>query len=134
MREPPQPYSVKITVARKCSIGNAYGELQSIGAAGSNMMKPVFANHSTVNHGKKEYSRKEESITVTTNTVEGYFALLKRSVYGVHHHWDRKYIGSYCAERDFVYNNRKITDDKRTDKALKGAHGRRLMLNKPKNG
>jgi hypothetical protein len=73
-------------------------------------MKPVFAKHSTVNHAKKEYARKEEAFTVTTNTVESFFALLKRSNYGIHHHMSRKYLGSYCAERDFVYNARKIND------------------------
>jgi hypothetical protein len=44
-----------------------------------------------------------------------------------------KYLACYCAERDFVYNNRRVTDDQRTDKALKGAHGRRLMLKQPKD-
>jgi transposase-like protein len=96
-------------------------------------MKPVFAKHSTINHAKKEYSRKEENFTVTTNTVESFFALLKSSNYGIHHHMSRKYLGSYCAERDFVYNARKISDDQRTDKALKGASGKRLMLKPPKD-
>jgi transposase-like protein len=95
-------------------------------------MKPMFAKHLTVVHGKKEYVRKEENFTVTTNTVESFFALLKHSNYGIHHHMSRKYLGSYCAERDFVYNARKLNDDQRTDKALKGAHGRRLMLKQPK--
>ena len=43
----------------------------------------------------------------------------------------RKYLGSYCAERDFVYNNRRVTDDERTDKAI-GSKGKRLMLKEPK--
>ncbi len=34
----------------------------------------AFAQHSSVNHGKKEYARGP----VTTNTVEGYFSILKR--------------------------------------------------------
>src|ERR1700692_1528460 len=54
-------------------------------------MKPAFAKHSTVNHAKKEYARREENFTVTTNTVESFFALLKRSVYGIHHTMSRKY-------------------------------------------
>ena len=33
------------------------------------MMKPVFAKHSTINHAKEEYARKEGNFTVTTNTV-----------------------------------------------------------------
>jgi hypothetical protein len=76
--------------------------------------------------------RREENFTVTTNTVESFFALLKRSDYGIHHHMSRKCLGSYCAERDFVYNGRKLNDDQRTDKALREAHGKRLMLKQPK--
>ena len=41
--------------------------------------KPDFANHSQVVHKAKEYVRKEADFTVTTNTVESFFALLKRS-------------------------------------------------------
>lgn len=93
---------------------------------------PMFAKHSKVKHQDGEYARREENFTVTTNTVESFFALLKRSNYGIHHHMSRKYLASYCAERDFVYKARRISDDKRTDKALKGASGRRLMLKKPK--
>lgn len=95
-------------------------------------MKPAFAKHSTVNHAKKEYARREENFTVTTNTVESFFALLKRSNYGIHHHMSRKYLGQYCAEREFVYNGRKLTDDQRTEKALKCTSGKRLMLKAPK--
>ena len=75
---------------------------------------------------------REENFTVTTNTVESFFALLKRSNYGIHHHMSRKYLGSYCAERDFVYNGRKLNDDQRTEKAIKGTTGKRLMLKQPK--
>jgi hypothetical protein len=96
------------------------------------MMKPHFAKHSTINHSKKEYVRREKNFKVTTNTVESFFSLIKRSVYGIHHHMSRKYLGQYCAERDFVYNNRRITDDARADKALESTRGKRLMLKAPK--
>jgi transposase-like protein len=97
-------------------------------------VSPDFAQHSTVNHSKEEYVRKEENLVVTTNTVESFFAILKRSVYGIHHHMSRKYLPSYCAERDFVYNARKLNDDQRTAKAIKGARGKRLMLEQAKAG
>jgi len=97
------------------------------------MMKPDFFRHSTVNHSKNEYVRRDENhFKVTTNTVESFFSLMKRSVYGIHHHMSRKYLGSYCAERDFVYNNRRATDDERADKALVESRGKRLMLRAPK--
>jgi hypothetical protein len=97
------------------------------------MMKPDFFRHSTVNHSRKEYVRRDENyFKVTTNTVESFFALMKRSVYGIHHHMSRKYLGQYCAERDFVYNNRRATDDERADRAIEATRGKRLMLKAPK--
>jgi hypothetical protein len=80
----------------------------------------------------KQYVRQDADIKVTTNTVESFFALLKRANYGIHHHMSRKYLGSYCVERDFVYNGRGLTDDERTVKAIKATEGKRLMLKEPK--
>ena len=95
-------------------------------------MKDAFPKHHTVKHSEKEYSRKETELTVTTNTVESYFALVKRGNYGIYHHWSEKYIGQYCAEYDFRYNGRKISDAERTEKAIKQSEGKRLMLKQPK--
>jgi transposase-like protein len=97
------------------------------------MMRDKFASHRTIAHKNKQYVRREADMVVTTNTVESFFALLKRSNYGIHHHMSRKYLGSYCAERDFVYNTRKLTDDERTSKAIKSVEGKRLMLKEPKS-
>jgi transposase-like protein len=97
------------------------------------MMRNDFAAHSEIKHKDKKYVRYEGAFKVTTNTVESFFALLKRSNYGIHHHMSRKYLGSYCAERDFVYNGRKLSDDERTVKAIKATEGKRLMLKQPKN-
>jgi hypothetical protein len=33
-----------------------------------------------------------------TNTVEGFFSLLKRGVNGVYHHLSRGHLGRYCDE------------------------------------
>ncbi len=96
-------------------------------------MKDDFASHHEIKHRDKEYVRKEGEFTVTTNTVESYFSLLKRSNYGIYHHWSRKYLPQYCAEVDFRYNGRKISDDERTIKAIKATEGKRLMLKQPKN-
>lgn len=92
-----------------------------------------FPHHHTVNHSAKEYVRKEAEMKVTTNTVESYFALVKRSNYGIYHHWSRKYMAQYCAEIDFRYNGRKLTDNERAIKCLKAAEGKRLMQKHPKN-
>ncbi|MCU1303664.1 MAG: hypothetical protein JWQ87_3948 [Candidatus Sulfotelmatobacter sp.] len=94
--------------------------------------KDAFPSHHTVKHSAKEYSRNDNGLKVTTNTVEGYFAILKRGNYGVFHHWSRKYMAQYLAEFDFRYNGRKMNDDDRAALALKKTDGKRLMLKTPK--
>lgn len=52
--------------------------------------------HSTVTNREDEYVRVEvNGLKVTTNTVESFFSLLKRSKYGIHHHMSRKYLAAY---------------------------------------
>jgi hypothetical protein len=84
-------------------------------------------------HKRKEYSRYENGRHITTNTVEGYFGLLKRGVYGTYHHVGRGYMQQYLNEFDFRYNNRKLTDSQRTDLTIKAAEAKRLTMREPKN-
>ena len=83
-----------------------------------------FAYHGSVNHSAQQY--------VTTggfkhsNTAENFFSIFKRGVIGTYHHMSEAHLGRYCAEFDFRYNNRSITDGERADVALKGIVGKRL--------
>ena len=81
-----------------------------------------FKSHEVVNHGKFEYVRDN----VTTNTVEGFFGILKRGINGVYHHVSKEHLHRYLAEFDFRYNHRKIEDQERTVKAIMGFEGKRL--------
>jgi transposase-like protein len=84
-----------------------------------------FASHGTVVHSAKEYVRGE----VYTNTIEGYFSILKRGIYGIYQHVSEAHLHRYLCEFDFRYSNRVklgIDDVARTDLALKGAKGKRL--------
>lgn len=84
-----------------------------------------FAQHSQVNHSKKEYARGE----VSTNRVEGYFSIMKRGLIGTYHHVSSHHLKRYLAEFDFRYNNRDAngcTDAERAIKALIGIQGKRL--------
>ena len=82
-----------------------------------------FAGHETVAHTKKEYVRGD----VSTNTVEGYFALLKRGIYGTFHHVQAKHLWRYAREFDFRWNERRVNDGTRAHRAISQAGGRRLM-------
>ena len=65
-----------------------------------------FRSHGTVTHSKDEYVRYEEKRVITTNTVEGFFSILKRGVYGVYQHVSEAHLHRYLVEFDFRYSNR----------------------------
>lgn len=88
-------------------------------------MKPG-AKHDIVNHTAKEYVRYENGLCITTNTVEGYFATLKRGIDGVYHHVSKGHLNRYLSEFDFRYNHRDVSDSERAEAALKGSAGKRL--------
>lgn len=84
-----------------------------------------FASHETVNHSQKEYVRGE----VYTNTIEGYFSILKRGIYGCYFHVSEAHLNRYLAEFDFRYTYRIKTgydDQARMGKLLAGIVGKRL--------
>ena len=86
---------------------------------------------SQVNHTEKEYVRYESGEKITTNSVEGYFSILKRGNIGIYHHWSKKYMGQYLREFDWRYNARRLPDMERTVVALRMTGGKRLMLKTP---
>jgi transposase-like protein len=84
-----------------------------------------FQHHGVVTHSKQEYVRGDDY----TNTVEGYFSILKRGVYGIYQHVSEAHLHRYLAEFDFRYSFRIKTgydDTARMEKALAGIVGRRL--------
>lgn len=58
--------------------------------------------HDTVSHRAKEYVRGD----VHTNTIEGFWAILKRSIRGTHVHVSTKHLPKYLVEFEFRWNNR----------------------------
>lgn len=88
-----------------------------------------FKGHGSVNHSADEYVR---GGFWYTNTVESYFAILKRGVYGTFHNLSEAHLHRYLAEFDFRYNTRKLNDGERADILLKQAKGKRLMYQQPR--
>jgi transposase-like protein len=94
---------------------------------------PSFARHETVNHSIEEYVRGDAH----TNTIEGYFGLLKRGIYGTYHHVSAQHLKRYLGEFDFRYNERialGVEDVERRTRAVKGVVGKRLTYKKPLGG
>lgn len=81
-----------------------------------------FAGFHTVNHGIEEYVRGEAH----TNTIEGYFSILKRGINGTYHHVSQAHLKRYLCEFDFRYNFRNVDDLTRAESAAKGIAGKRL--------
>ena len=93
-------------------------------------MHKDFVSHEVVNHGIGEYVRGG----VHTNTIESYFAILKRGISGVYHHVSQQHLKRYLAEFDFRYNERMsldVSDAERARKALEGIGGKRLTYRQP---
>jgi transposase-like protein len=100
------------------------------------LVAPMFRSHDVVNHGAGEYVRGDAH----TNTVEGYFSILKRGIIGTFHHVSPHHLQRYVSEFDFRYNHRQtrvkdaegkwvkagFSDVERTEAALKGIAGKRL--------
>ena len=96
---------------------DAAGEYRLIGR--------VYASHETVNHQNDEYVRGQ----VHSNTVEGYFSVLKRGLTGTYHAVSEAHLHRYLAEFSFRYSNREklgVNDVARADAALVGFKGKRL--------
>jgi len=82
-----------------------------------------FQKHETVAHRHKEYVRGNAH----TNTVEGFFSIFKRGMKGVYQHCSSTHLQRYLDEFDFRYTEREKTDAERSEIALKGIVGKRLM-------
>jgi len=81
-----------------------------------------FQDHKTVTHFKHEYVRDG----ATTNQAEGFFAQLKRSIDGTHHHVSPEHLHRYVNEFAFRYSTCHDDDSVRLQTMVDQAAGRRL--------
>lgn len=58
--------------------------------------------HKVINHRGRRYVDGE----VHTNTIEGFWSLLKRAWHGQHHHYSKRYMPLYISEACWKYNRR----------------------------
>jgi hypothetical protein len=65
-----------------------------------------IAPHRYVTHGRGQYV----DGVVHTQTIDGFWSLLKRGIMGAYHKVSRKYLPLYVAEFEFRYNNRRNSD------------------------
>ncbi len=63
-----------------------------------------FLPHAVVNHQERYV---DMDGWLHTNTIESFWALIKRAWYGQHHHYSKHYMPLYVAETSWKYNERK---------------------------
>jgi len=71
-------------------------------AGGYYHLKENGYDHRIIRHNQRIYV----SGDVHTNTIEGFWSLLKRGIFGVYHNVSEKYLQSYLNEYSFRYNHR----------------------------
>lgn len=89
--------------------------------------KHFVGGHHTVNHSEREYVRGD----IHSNTVEGFFSIVKRGLNGIYHNVSKEHLHRYMAEFEFRYNFRDLEDGARMIAAIKGAEGKRLRYKEP---
>lgn len=81
-----------------------------------------FAGHETVNHSVNEYVRG----VVHTNTIEGFWGLFKRGIYGIYHQTSVKHLQRYVDEFSYRYNSRDLKDVERFNLAVARCGGAQI--------
>ncbi len=73
--------------------------------SGYRRLSPDYPHHA-VRHQAKQYVVG----AIHTNTIEGFWSIMKRGIMGTFHKVSRKYLPLYVAEFQFRYNNRENAD------------------------
>jgi hypothetical protein len=81
--------------------------------------------HNVISHSTHKYV---DGI-IHTNTIEGFWSLLKRGIVGIYHHTSKKHLHRYCEEFEYRYNSRKLVDSARFGLLLSSCDGRLTYKN-----
>ena len=84
--------------------------------------------HHTTMHSAGEYARGD----VHSNTVEGFFSIVKRGLNGIYHAVSKEHLHRYLCEFEFRYNHRHMDDGDRTRAAILASEGKRLTYENSK--
>ena len=88
-----------VEVAKSSLISDDYSAYRNVGT----LMPHVVIDH--------RYSYVDPlNRGIHTNTIEGFWALLKRAWYGTHHHYSRRWMPLFVGEACWKYNHRHAVD------------------------
>jgi len=85
-------------------------------AAAYTQLKKTY-KHDNVKHSLNIYVEGQ----VHTNTIENFWSILKRGIYGVYHQVSDKHISRYLDEYAARWNNRSLTSNERFEQFLEGS-------------
>lgn len=83
----------------------------------------VFNEHVTVKHTEGCYVTEGGN---HTNSIEGYWSLLKRGVIGIYHYVSPQHLHRYCAEFETRYNGRDVSNIERFMEMVEGVNKDRV--------
>lgn len=69
-------------------------------------------DHHVVDHGKKQYVSFDNP-EIHSNTIEGFWGILKRGYNGIYNWWSKKHMQKYVDEFVFRYNLRRVQNTER---------------------
>jgi len=77
-------------------------------------------NHQVIPHNKGQYVKDRYH----TNSIEGFWSMLKRGIIGIYHVTSPKHLHRYCDEFTYRYNTRHMSDGERFNLSLVNADER----------
>lgn len=86
---------------------------------GYNALKRIY-DHQFIKHGKGQYVKGR----VHTNTIEGFWSILKRGIIGIYHFTSVKHLQKYVDEFVFRYNTRHGNEQERFNLSLENSENR----------
>ena len=76
--------------------------------------------HEVIKHSEGEFVRN----TFHTNSMEGFWSLFKRGIFGIYHYVSAKHLNRYVDEFSYRYNTRELHDKDRFVSSLESVEGR----------
>lgn len=125
-----RPAIVKCVVAADTSSDSLQPAIEAIVKHGSIVVSDEWLgynkvginyDHRIVDHKAKEYVNANGD---TTNAIEGFWMLFKRSYIGIYHYMSRKHLQKYADEMAFRYNTRHISEGGRVNFMMGKIQGR----------
>jgi len=81
-----------------------------VDSAGTVLVTDEYAGYNRVSetmlHAVITHAERYADGIIHTNSIESFWAIIKRAWYGSHHHYSRKYMPLYVAESCYKYNRR----------------------------